>query len=302
MKNRHASWDASRFSELDEARRAAITEEEALQAERNATSKSIGQMMAAGNKDEAEAAKERVRQINDQLAEVSAKREAADSELHDILLHTPNMPADTTPVGDDENDNPEVRRWGTPRDFEAEGITMKPHWIWALTCTCSSPSARSSLLPAASCCCVARLPALSAPSSTSWPIRILPAATPSGGARPWPTPTRLRHGPAAEVRGRPVQTREGLYLIPTAEVQLTNIHAGEVLDAADLPLHYCAYTPCFREEAGSAGRDTRGLIRVHQFDKVEMVKYAKPEESYDELESMVNDARTSCSCWACRIA
>ena len=128
MKNRHASWDASRFSELDEARRAAITEEEALQAERNATSKSIGQMMAAGEKDKAEAAKERVREINDQLAAVSAKREAADSELHDILLRTPNMPADTTPVGDDENDNPEVRRWGTPRDFEAEGIQMKPHW------------------------------------------------------------------------------------------------------------------------------------------------------------------------------
>ena len=79
-------------------------------------------------------------------------------------------------------------------------------------------------------------------------------------------------------------------MIPTAEVQLTNLHAGEVLEAADLPLHYCAFTPCFREEAGSAGRDTRGLIRVHQFDKVEMVKFAKPEESYNELELMVNDA------------
>ena len=86
------------------------------------------------------------------------------------------------------------------------------------------------------------------------------------------------------------KTREGMYLIPTAEVQLTNIHSGEVLEASELPLKYCAFTPCFREEAGSAGRDTRGLIRVHQFDKVEMVKYAKPEESYDDLESMVADA------------
>ncbi|MDO4889769.1 MAG: serine--tRNA ligase, partial [Coriobacteriaceae bacterium] len=85
-------------------------------------------------------------------------------------------------------------------------------------------------------------------------------------------------------------TREGMYLIPTAEVQLTNIHAGEVLEASQLPLKYCAYTPCFREEAGSAGRDTRGLIRVHQFDKVEMVKYAKPEESFADLEAMVEDA------------
>ena len=90
-------------------------------------------------------------------------------------------------------------------------------------------------------------------------------------------------------------TTEGLYLIPTAEVQLTNLHAGEVLDADSLPLHYCAFTPCFREEAGSAGRDTRGIIRVHQFSKVEMVKFATPETGFDELESMVEDARTSCS-------
>ena len=86
------------------------------------------------------------------------------------------------------------------------------------------------------------------------------------------------------------KTTGGLYLIPTAEVQLTNLHAGEVLDAAQLPLKYCAFTPCFREEAGSAGRDTRGIIRVHQFSKVEMVKYAKPEEAFDDLEAMVEDA------------
>jgi seryl-tRNA synthetase len=86
------------------------------------------------------------------------------------------------------------------------------------------------------------------------------------------------------------KTTDGMYLIPTAEVMLTNIHRDEVLEGADLPLHYCAYTPCFREEAGSAGRDTRGLIRVHQFDKVEMVKFATPESSFDELEGMVEDA------------
>ena len=128
MKNRNASWDASRFSQLDEARRAAIAKEEALQAERNATSKSIGQMMAAGQKAEAEAAKERVRAINDEIAAIGAEREEADAELRALLLRTPNMPADTTPVGASEDDNPEVRRWGTPRDFAAEGIEMKPHW------------------------------------------------------------------------------------------------------------------------------------------------------------------------------
>ena len=191
MKNRHASWDASRFSELDEARRAAITEEEALQAERNATSKSIGQMMAAGEKDKAEAAKERVREINDQLAAVSAKREAADSELHDILLRTPNMPADTTPVGDDENDNPEVRRWGTPRDFEAEGIQMKPHWDLGADLHMLEPEravklAASRFVPAAR---PGRTPGARHHQLHGRHAHQR-AATPSGGARPWPTPTR----------------------------------------------------------------------------------------------------------------
>ena len=124
MKNRHASWDASRFSELDEPRRAAIAKEEALQAERNAASKSIGAMMGAGQKDEAEAAKERVRAINDELAVIGKEREAADEALRDLLLATPNMPADSTPVGASEDDNPEVRRWGTPRDFAAEGFEL----------------------------------------------------------------------------------------------------------------------------------------------------------------------------------
>ena len=128
MKNRNASWDGERFAELDEARRAAIAEEESLQAERNTASKQIGAMMAAGQKAEAEAAKEQVRTINEQIAAAGAKRAKADDELRMMLLATPNMPADTTPVGKDENDNPEVRRWGTPRDFQAEGITMKPHW------------------------------------------------------------------------------------------------------------------------------------------------------------------------------
>ncbi|MFR8298461.1 MAG: serine--tRNA ligase, partial [Gordonibacter urolithinfaciens] len=106
MENRHASWDAARFSELDETRRAAIAKEEALQAERNAASKSIGAMMGAGQKDEAEAAKERVRAINDELAVIGKEREAADEALRDLLLATPNMPADSTPVGTSEDDNP----------------------------------------------------------------------------------------------------------------------------------------------------------------------------------------------------
>ena len=288
MKNRHASWDASRFSELDEARRAAITEEEALQAERNATSKSIGQMMAAGEKDKAEAAKERVREINDQLAAVSAKREAADSELHDILLRTPNMPADTTPVGDDENDNPEVRRWGTSRDFEAEGIQMKPHWDLGADLHMLEPERAVKL--AASRFVLLRGQAARLERAI---INFMADTHTSRGYTEWWCPamanadTLTGTGQLPKFEDDLFKTREGLYLIPTAEVQLTNIHSGEVLEASDLPLHYCAFTPCFREEAGSAGRDTRGIIRVHQFDKVEMFVYTKQEDSYKEHEHLL---------------
>ena len=291
MKNRHASWDAARFSQLDEARRAAITQEEALQAERNAASKAIGQMMAQGKKDEAEAAKERVRAINDQLDVVGREREEADAALRDLLMATPNMPADSTPVGDDEDDNPEVRRWGTPRDFAAEGMDPKPHWdlgpdlgIIDFERGVKLTQSRFYLLGG-----------LGARLERSL-INFMADTHSSRGYKEWWCPalankeTLTGTGQLPKFEEDLFKTTSGLYLIPTAEVQLTNIHAGEVLDASQLPLKYCAFTPCFREEAGSAGRDTRGLIRVHQFDKVEMVKYAKPEESFDDLEAMVADA------------
>lgn len=288
MKNRNASWDSSRFSELDEARRTAITEEESLQAERNAASKAIGQMMAQGNNDEAEAAKEQVRAINEKIAALSEKRDEAESALSAMLLATPNMPADSTPVGADENDNPEVRRWGTPPEFDFE---FKAHWdlgpdLGIIDFERAVKLAKSRFI---------LLGGLGARLERAL-INFMADTHTSRGYKEWWCPamanaeTLTGTGQLPKFEEDLFKTSEGLYLIPTAEVQLTNIHSGEVLDAEQLPLKYCAYTPCFREEAGSAGRDTRGLIRVHQFDKVEMVKYAKPEESYDDLESMVEDA------------
>ena len=125
MKNRNASWDAERFSSLDENRRAAIVKEEALQQERNAASKSIGEMMREGKKDEAETAKERVRAINEELDEISAKREAIDAELHDLMLHVPNIPCAATPVGKDETENPEAPSLGHPARFRGRGLRAK---------------------------------------------------------------------------------------------------------------------------------------------------------------------------------
>ena len=288
MKNRNAKFDADLFRELDEARRTGITEEETLQAQRNKTSKEIGALMKQGKKDEAEAAKAQVRQINEQLAAASAKRAEADEALQQLLMATPNMPDATTPVGADENDNPEVRRWGTPRTFDFE---FKPHWdlgtdlgIIDFERAVKLAGTRFILLGGAG----ARLERAL--------INFMANTHVDRGYKEWWPPamananTLTGTGQLPKFEEDLFKTREGMYLIPTAEVQLTNIHAGEVLDASQLPLKYCAYTPCFREEAGSAGRDTRGLIRVHQFDKVEMVKYAKPEESFDDLEAMVADA------------
>lgn len=288
MEARNAHWDKDRFAELDSERKVAISEEESLQAERNSLSKQIGALMGEGRKDEAEAVKEQVREINDKLAAATERREAVDGEMNKILVSTPNMPSDTTPIGKDENDNPEVRRWGTPREFDFEA---KAHWD--LGADLGIIDAERAVKLAGSRFTL--LGGLGARLERAI-INFMADTHSSRGYKEWWCPamangtTLFGTGQLPKFEEDLFKTREGMYLIPTAEVQLTNIHAGEVLEAEDLPLHYCAFTPCFREEAGSAGRDTRGLIRLHQFDKVEMVKFAKPEESYDELESMVADA------------
>ena len=291
MKNRNHSWDSAYFKELDESRRSLIGQEEELLNQRNVLSKSIGKLMSEGKKDEAEAVKAQVSELKDRIAELSVKRAEAEEKLNDLLLGTPNMPADSTPVGKDENDNPEVRRWGTPRDFEAEGIEMKPHWDLGADLGIID-SERAVKLAGSR---FVLLGGLGARLERAL-INFMADTHISRGYKEWWCPamanatTLTGTGQLPKFEDDLFKTREGMYLIPTAEVQLTNIHSGEVLDVSDLPLKYCAFTQCFREEAGSAGRDTRGLIRVHQFDKVEMVKYAKPEESYDDLEAMVADA------------
>ena len=291
MKDRNHSWDSEYFQELDESRRSVIGQEEELLNQRNVLSKSIGKLMGEGKKEEAEAAKAQVTELKDRIAQLSAKRAEVEDKLNDLLMGTPNMPADSTPVGKDENDNPEVRRWGTPRDFEAEGIEMKPHWD--LGADLGIIDAERAVKLAGSRFVL--LGGLGARLERAL-INFMADTHTSRGYKEWWCPamananTLTGTGQLPKFEDDLFKTREGMYLIPTAEVQLTNIHSGEVLDASDLPLKYCAFTPCFREEAGSAGRDTRGLIRVHQFDKVEMVKYAKPEESYEDLEAMVADA------------
>ncbi len=291
MANRNASFDDEAFLTLDARRRELIASEETLQAERNALSKKIGQLMKEGKRDEADATKERVRAINDELDTAGEARQEVDDELRALMLRVPNMTDPSTPVGASEDDNPEVRRWGTPRDFAAEGFASKAHWdlgpelgIIDFERGVKLAESRFYVLGGAGARLERALISFMLDQHTSrgyrewWVPALANAATLTGTAQ------------LPKFEEDLYKTTEGLYLIPTAEVQLTNLHAGEILDADQLPLRYCAFTPCFREEAGSAGRDTRGIIRVHQFSKVEMVKYARPEEGFDELEAMVADA------------
>ncbi len=287
----NAHWDREKFFELDEARRSVIVEVETLQAERNAVSKEIGQLMREGKKAEAEAAKAKVAANKERIAELDDKRAEVEQELFDLVAAIPNIPHESVPYGKDDSDNPEVRRWGTPRDFSADGFEPKAHWDLG-PATGTIDFDRGVKIAGTRFYVLGGLGARMERALISFMIDMHVKA----GFREWWLPvitnreTLFGTGQLPKFEDDLYHVNPDLYLIPTAEVMLTNLHRDEILDASQLPLWYTAFTPCFREEAGSAGRDTRGIIRVHQFDKVEMVKFAKPEDSMNQLESMVAEA------------
>ncbi len=284
----NAHWNRRRFFELDDERRRTIVEVEALQAERNAASKQIGQLMREGKGEEAEAAKAKVAAGKSRIAELDERRGALDKELLDLVAAIPNVPDPSVPYGKDDSDNPEVRRWGTPREFDFE---PKAHWDLGPS-TGMIDFDRGVKLAGTRFYLLGGMGARMERALINFFIDMHNRA----GFKEWWPPVITNHDSLFGTGQLPkfdedlYHVRPDLYLIPTAEVQLTNIHRDEVLDASQLPLLYTAFTPCFREEAGSAGRDTRGIIRVHEFDKVEMVKFARPEDSMNQLESMVAEA------------
>ena len=284
----NAHWDREKFFELDEERRSVIAEVEALQAARNSASKEIGQLMREGKKEEAEAKKAEVAANKERIATLDDRRDAVEKELFDLVAAIPNIPHEDVPYGKDASDNPEVRRWGTPREFDFE---PKAHWdlgpelgIIDFDRGVKLAGTRFYLLGGMGARMERAL------------INFFIDMHNKAGFKEWWPPVITNHDSLFGTGQLPkfdedlYHVQPDLYLIPTAEVQLTNIHRDEVLDGSKLPLMYTAFTPCFREEAGSAGRDTRGIIRVHEFDKVEMVKFAKPEDSMNQLESMVAEA------------
>ena len=284
----NAHWDREKFFELDEERRSVIAEVEALQAARNSASKEIGQLMREGKKEEAEAKKAEVAANKERIATLDDRRDAVEKELFDLVAAIPNIPHEDVPYGKDDSDNPEVRRWGAPREFDFE---PKAHWdlgpelgIIDFDRGVKLAGTRFYLLGGMGARMERAL------------INFFIDMHNKAGFKEWWPPVITNHDSLFGTGQLPkfdedlYHVQPDLYLIPTAEVQLTNIHRDEVLDGSKLPLMYTAFTPCFREEAGSAGRDTRGIIRVHEFDKVEMVKFAKPEDSMNQLESMVAEA------------
>ena len=284
----NAHWDRERFFELDEERRSTIAEVEKLQADRNAISKQIGQLMRDGKKDEAEAAKAKVTANKERIAELGEKRADVEQQLFDLVAAIPNIPHESVPYGKDDSDNPEVRKWGEPTQFDFE---PKAHWDLGPT-TGMIDFDRGVKLAGSRFYLLGGNGALMERALINFFIDQHVKA----GFKEWMPPvitnpeSLFGTGQLPKFEDDLFHVSGGMYLIPTAEVMLTNIHRDETLDASQLPLLYTAFTPCFREEAGSAGRDTRGIIRVHQFDKVEMVKFAKPEDSMNQLESMVAEA------------
>ena len=288
-------FDSARFEQIETARKALQVQTEALQAARNSTSKQIGQLKGQGKLAEAEAAMAEVAQIKNRLEQTEAEYQAVQAELDEWLLGIPNLPHESVPVGKDETDNVEVRKVGTPRTFDFE---VKDHVDLGaplgldFETGAALSGARFTVMKGQ----IARLHRALAQF-------MLDTHTLQHGYLEHYTPyivndsTLLGTGQLPKfgedlfhvTRGGD-ESKLTQYLIPTAEVTLTNTVRERILAAAELPLKLTAHSPCFRSEAGAYGKDVRGLIRQHQFDKVEMVQIVRPEQSYDALEEMVGHA------------
>jgi seryl-tRNA synthetase len=279
-----------RFAEMDAERRRIIGEADSINQQRNAASKEIGALMQAGKKDEAEAKKAEVAGLKDKQTELEKQRDEADAAMQELLQGLPNIPAADVPVGPDESANKEIRRWGSPRelDFEPKDHVDLGEALGILDFERAGKISGSRF---------AIMNGNGARLERALVNFMLDTQREAGYTETLP-PFLVNRNSLFGTGQLPkfaedlfhTTDERGLALIPTAEVPVTNYHAGEMLDLADLPKHYTAYTPCFRSEAGSYGRDTRGLIRQHQFEKVELVKITTPETSEEEHEKLTADA------------
>jgi len=302
--------DEARIAEiaaLDEKRRKLATEGDNLKAERNRVSKEIGALTnkivelpgvisippnSVANKigNDRENKKEEMRKLGDRIAAIDVEITEVGTQLQGTLLVIPNLPHESVTVGKDAADNPEVRRWGTVPQF---AFQPKPHWeigekLGILDFPRATKISGSGFI---------LYKGAGARLERALINMLLDLHTREHGYTEISPPFLINRqsmigtGQLPKFEEDMYRLRDDeLYLAPTAEVPVSNIHREEILKEEQLPMYYCAYTPCFRREAGAAGKETRGMIRVHQFDKVEMIKFSKPESSYDELEKMVANA------------
>jgi len=288
LKNRNNDLDISEFSTLDEDRRYLLNQVEELKAKRNAVSKEVSVLKKEGK--DASAIIAEMRKVGDEISALDAKVKEVEDKLRDLLLHIPNMPKNDVPIGKDENDNPEVRRVGTPREF---AFAPKEHWDIGADLDILDADRAAKVTGAR----FTFYKGLGARLERACINFMMDLHANKHGYTEMLAPYIVNEDSMIGTGQLPKFAEdmfklEGLpyYLVPTAEVPTTNYHREEILDGDKLPEYYSAYTACFRAEAGSAGRDTRGLIRQHQFNKVELIKFVKPETSWDELESMVDAA------------
>jgi seryl-tRNA synthetase len=280
-----------RFLQADADFRRTRTEVSEMQGEMNRVSKSIGMLIGQGKKEEAEQAKAQTKDLKERLAEGEHRQREYEHALREIELQFPNLPHDTTPNGLTEQENVVVRTWGEQPTFDLE---PQPHWEVAerlkmIDFARGSKVAGSGFI-----------------LYTGWGARLQRALfsfmvdhqTLKNGYQEIFPPYLANRASLVGTGNLPkfeedlYKADDDLYLIPTAEVPVTNVYRDEILDGDDLTINLAGYSACFRREAGAAGKDTRGLLRVHQFDKVELVKFTKPEDSYDELEQLVRDAES----------
>lgn len=286
--NRNSDIDITPAIELDKNRREILAVVESKKAKQNEISKKIPQMKKNGE-DVAPIFAE-MKELSNEIKEDDEKVREIDEKLRDFMLKIPNIPSDTTPVGKDDSENIEIRKWSEPTKFNFE---PKAHWdigtdldILDFERGTKIAGTRFTVYKGLG----ARLERavisyfLQTHTEESGYTEILPPYMVNRASM-----TGTGQLPKFEEDAFKV-SNNGYFLIPTAEVPVTNLHRDEILDGTKLPIKYCAYSACFRAEAGSAGRDTRGLIRQHQFNKIELVKFSRPEDSYKELESLTNDA------------
>ena len=290
LSDRNEDFDLDAFKEIDETRRTLLTEVEALKAEQNKVSKQIPLMKKEGKDTtgimaEMKELSEKIKGLDSQVAE-------ADKKLNDWMLTIPNIPNPTVPKGKTDEDNVEIRKWGDPPKFDFE---PKAHWDIGADLGILDPETAAKI------------------SGARFTVYRSEGAQLERAIMNFFLDTHTTMHGYTEVFPPFMVSRESMtgtgqlpkfeedaykvlgdgkeyFLVPTAEVPVTNMYRDQILNGADLPIKHCAYTACFRAEAGSAGRDTRGLIRQHQFNKVELVKFTRPEQSYDELEKLTNDA------------